>query len=31
MSPADVHEFVGDEAARWKPLIEKAGLTGKGG
>jgi tripartite-type tricarboxylate transporter receptor subunit TctC len=24
-------KFVGDEAARWKPLVEKAGLAGKGG
>ncbi|MBX9844625.1 MAG: tripartite tricarboxylate transporter substrate binding protein [Xanthobacteraceae bacterium] len=30
MSRADFTKFVGDEAARWKPLVEKAGLTGKG-
>jgi tripartite-type tricarboxylate transporter receptor subunit TctC len=31
MSIADFTKFVGDEAARWKPLVEKAGLAGKGG
>ena len=31
MSPADFTRYVGDEAARWKPLVEKAGLAGKGG
>src|SRR5882724_4529925 len=30
MSRADFTKFVGDEAARWKPLVEKAGLAGKG-
>jgi tripartite-type tricarboxylate transporter receptor subunit TctC len=30
MSRADFTKFVGDEAARWKPLIETAGLAGKG-
>jgi hypothetical protein len=30
MSRADFTRFVGDEAARWKPLVDKAGLTGKG-
>jgi tripartite-type tricarboxylate transporter receptor subunit TctC len=30
MSRADFTRFVGDEAARWKPLVEKAGLAGKG-
>ena len=31
MSPAEFTKYVGDEAARWKPLVEKAGLAGKGG
>ena len=31
MSPAAFTKYVGDEAARWKPLVEKAGLAGKGG
>jgi tripartite-type tricarboxylate transporter receptor subunit TctC len=31
MSPADFTKYVGDEAARWKPLVETAGLAGKGG
>jgi tripartite-type tricarboxylate transporter receptor subunit TctC len=31
MSPAAFTRFVGDEVARWKPLIDKAGLAGKGG
>ena len=31
MSIANFTRFVGDEAARWKPLVEKAGLAGKGG
>jgi tripartite-type tricarboxylate transporter receptor subunit TctC len=31
MSPADFTKYVGEEAARWKPLVEKAGLAGKGG
>ena len=30
MSRADFTRFIGDEAARWKPLVEKAGLAGKG-
>jgi tripartite-type tricarboxylate transporter receptor subunit TctC len=30
MSPADFTTFVGDENKRWKPLIEAAGLAGKG-
>jgi tripartite-type tricarboxylate transporter receptor subunit TctC len=30
MSRADFTKFVGDEAARWKPLVVKAGLAGKG-
>jgi tripartite-type tricarboxylate transporter receptor subunit TctC len=30
MSRSDFTRFVGDEAARWKPLVEKAGLAGKG-
>ena len=31
MSPSEFTKYVGDEAARWKPLVEKAGLAGKGG
>ena len=31
MSPADFTKFVADENKRWKPLIEAAGLVGKGG
>ena len=31
MSPADFTKFVEDENKRWKPLIEAAGLAGKGG
>ena len=31
MSPTEFTKYVGDEAARWKPLVEKAGLAGKGG
>jgi tripartite-type tricarboxylate transporter receptor subunit TctC len=31
MSPAAFTTFVGDENKRWKPLIEAAGLAGKGG
>jgi tripartite-type tricarboxylate transporter receptor subunit TctC len=31
MSPAELARFVADENARWKPLIERAGLVGKGG
>jgi tripartite-type tricarboxylate transporter receptor subunit TctC len=31
MGPAEFTKFVSDEAARWKPLVEKAGLAGKGG
>jgi tripartite-type tricarboxylate transporter receptor subunit TctC len=31
MSPADFTKFVADENKRWKPLIEAAGLAGKGG
>ena len=31
MSPAAFTKFVGEEVARWKPLVEKAGLAGKGG
>ena len=31
MSPAEFTRYVGAEAARWKPLVEKAGLAGKGG
>jgi tripartite-type tricarboxylate transporter receptor subunit TctC len=31
MSPAEFTKYVGDEAARWKPLVEQAGLAGKGG
>ncbi len=31
MSAAAFTKYVGDEAARWKPLVEKAGLAGKGG
>jgi tripartite-type tricarboxylate transporter receptor subunit TctC len=30
MSRAEFTKFVGDEAARWKPLVDKAGLAGKG-
>jgi tripartite-type tricarboxylate transporter receptor subunit TctC len=30
MSRADFTKFVGEEAARWKPLVVKAGLAGKG-
>jgi tripartite-type tricarboxylate transporter receptor subunit TctC len=30
MSRAEFTRFVGDEAARWKPLVEKAGLAGRG-
>lgn len=30
MSPAEFTKFVGDENKRWKPLIEAAGLAGKG-
>jgi tripartite-type tricarboxylate transporter receptor subunit TctC len=31
MSPAAFTKYVGEEVARWKPLVEKAGLAGKGG
>lgn len=31
MTPSDFTTYVGDEARRWKPLIEAAGLAGKGG
>ena len=31
MSPAEFTRYVGEEAARWKPLVETAGLAGKGG
>ena len=31
MSPAEFTRFVGAEDARWKPLVEQAGLAGKGG
>ena len=31
MSSADFTKFVADENKRWKPLIEAAGLVGKGG
>lgn len=31
MSPAEFTKFVDDENKRWKPLIEAAGLAGKGG
>ena len=31
MSPPEFTKYVGEEAARWKPLVEKAGLAGKGG
>jgi tripartite-type tricarboxylate transporter receptor subunit TctC len=31
MSPAEFTKFVDDENNRWKPLIEAAGLAGKGG
>jgi tripartite-type tricarboxylate transporter receptor subunit TctC len=31
MSPAEFTAFVARENARWKPMIEAAGLAGKGG
>ena len=31
MGVAAFTKFVADEGARWKPLIERAGLAGKGG
>ena len=31
MSAAAFTKYVGDEVARWKPLVEQAGLAGKGG
>ena len=31
MSIAAFTKYVGEEGARWKPLVEKAGLAGKGG
>jgi tripartite-type tricarboxylate transporter receptor subunit TctC len=31
MSPAAFTKYVGEEVSRWKPLVEKAGLAGKGG
>jgi tripartite-type tricarboxylate transporter receptor subunit TctC len=31
MSPAEFTRYVGAEVARWKPLVEQAGLAGKGG
>lgn len=31
MSAADFTEFVASENARWKPIVESAGLAGKGG
>jgi tripartite-type tricarboxylate transporter receptor subunit TctC len=31
MSPAAFTKYVGEEVARWKPLVEKAGLAGNGG
>jgi tripartite-type tricarboxylate transporter receptor subunit TctC len=31
MSPAAFSKYVGEEVARWQPLVEKAGLAGKGG
>lgn len=31
MSSATFTKFVADENARWKPLVERAGLAGKGG
>lgn len=31
MTPAQFTKFVDDENKRWKPLIEAAGLAGKGG
>jgi len=30
MSPADFTRFVTEEIARWRPLVDKAGLAGKG-
>jgi tripartite-type tricarboxylate transporter receptor subunit TctC len=30
MSPAEFSKYVGEEAARWRPLVEQAGLLGKG-
>jgi tripartite-type tricarboxylate transporter receptor subunit TctC len=31
MSPAEFTRYVGEEVTRWKPLVDKAGLAGKGG